>query len=533
MKIKSAEENLKTILSNAGKRITISNPYNDLYIPIIEIIRTLDYHTFLLSHEKDKKSRELLGLYKFGWSYAFSLFFENFEISDDIPLFALPQIEREWIDSITQHCGSIQLCRQFLSYKKADLFDLIQKTNNSFVFSSLIESNEFEIYDRQSLGYYHSIMNEVLKKKSELIFSKLPKIRKKLNSIVKVFQEQFIQYKATEEIDIFYHDFGYFYLMTTQTIDDFAEDDSFGGIKYKDYLIAVELTISAGLMHRDCCTAICNKTNYKINLRDILTYAFNSEKMFLLISEYLKWDIERVKTVFSCLLVTKENYIHHLNYPGAPCAPYFQLREGTWMRSTFGCLEMPVFFLNRELKRKYNFDYYIAVNRREERFRNQLYELLKHNQIVSVNENVIIKEGRRVITDIDAVLFDKKNCILALFQLKWQDPYSTSMSERFSKISNLIPKSVEWIDKIQDWISKNDSQTILKTCKLGYNEIRNIHLFVIARHHMNFTKQSLDHRANWASWYQLLEATAKIKDTQENNAISRLAEKLNFFSPKE
>jgi len=527
-------EKLESILLEEEKKIRLSYSSKNMVFPLIEIIRSLDYHTCILGTEtNDETKSELLELYKFGWSQAYKTFFKEFNLTDRIPFFEFEKEQREWIDSTIQYSGSIQFCKKFLNYHKADLLDLMSEGKDTFKFSYLVDRNGIEYFDRISLKYYHSLMNKVLEPKRILLLKKMPEIREQLFSIVSAFQNIFIQYKATKEIDLFYSKLGYHHLMTTQVIDDFNEDDSFGNLKYKDFLDVVELSIKNAKMHRDCCLTLCQKTNYKVNLRNILSYGFGSKSMFQLASQNLNWDEDKVREAFSGLLLSKENYHYHLDHSGCTSAPYFELGPGTWMRSTFGCIDMPVFFLNRELKRKYESDYFKAVNRREERFRNQLYSFFDQPQIITVKENINIKKRGKIHTDIDAVIYDKERKVLGLFQLKWQDPYSKSMKERFSKISNLIPKSIEWIEKINTWLTNNETKEILKTCNLENDEINEVYLFVIVRHHVNFTNQKLDKRANWCSWFQLIEASTKVKDLSNSNPIAELSAKLSFFSPEE
>ena len=528
-----SKEKLSLVLANEVERIKASYPSCDISFALVEIIRGLDFQTFILNHNlSNPDNQKLIERYKFGWSLAYSIFFEKLNPTDDIPLFTFGKENREWVDSVIQHSASIQLCEQFLLFEKAGLVELNMESEETFIFSHLLENPGLEYYDRASINYYFSIVNKVLEKKNKQVIKKLPEIRKRLKSIVHNVHDKFIAYKATEEVDLFYREFGYLYLMTTQIVDDFKHDDTFGGIKYGEYLDAIELCMKATIMHRDCCMALCKKTNFKVNLRDVLTYLFPAERLISNVANHLGWSKEKVFTVLSTLSINKENYIFHLSYPDSPCAPYFQISENIWMRSIYGCLEMPVFFLNRELKRRFKYDYDNAVNNRELRFRNELYSLFPQERIVSVHSNVNIIIKGKVLTDIDAVLYDRERKVLGLFQLKWQDSYSSSMRERYSRISNLIPKSVEWIDKVQKWIMNSEPKKILKTCKLNYDEIEDIHLFVISRHHMNFTSQTLDKRAIWASWFQLIEASAKVKDQSNSNPIVELAVKLKFFSPE-
>jgi len=46
--------------------------------------------------------------------------------------------------------------------------------------------------------------------------------------------------------------------------------------------------------------------------------------------------------------------------------------------------------------------------------------------------------------------------VAKIFQLKWQEMYGASMKERYSRINNLYPKVVEWIDKVESWINESD-----------------------------------------------------------------------------
>ncbi|MEX0314169.1 MAG: hypothetical protein AB3N18_08325 [Allomuricauda sp.] len=475
----------------------------------------------------------MLQKYRFGWSLAFSKFYENYQPQHNIPLFAWEPELREWIDSVIQHAGSIELCKQFLDYAKADLVTVTNE-GHSFNFRYKSNTTPYEYYEKKSLEYYFSTVSKHLEEKSKMIVEGVEEMRKSLQTIVKVEHNEFMSYAATPKIDEFYSKWGYLYLMTTTIVEDFAEDDKFGNHVYKDYLDFVEGIFKTGIMHRDCSMALAKKTSHKIYLRNILTYTFNKSSFVKRYSDYMSWPEEKTAEILSAFTLTPENYEFHLKHPGATVPPYFQLGHDTIMRSTTGCLDKPLLFLHRELKRKYHKDYFEAVNEREQRFKNQLYSLFPWDSILKLPDNINIKIGSRS-TDIDGVLYDTERSILGLFQLKWQDVFATSMKERFSRITNLIPKSVEWIDKIEDWTKSNDEKTILNSLKIPkeHKEIKEIYLFVISRNHVHFTNQALDNRATWASWYQVIEACSKIKDLSNSNPIGELALKLRMFYPEE
>jgi len=528
-----AKDSLKEILEEEKKYVKGIYPSNDTSFLLIEIIRSLDYNMYLLNHDIDIPQKKwLMDKYKFGWGLAFSTFYEVYKPDDYIPLFAFNKTNKELIDEIIQHCGSIQTCYLYLDFCKANLMSVEQKSDTNFTFYN--ETNEpKEYYERLSLEYYFSIMNKILEDQTEQIMESLPSIRLDLQKIVNLVHGDFISYQATEEMDLFYSDFGYLYLNTTQIIDDFDGEDEFGGIKYKEYLNFVQEQMSAALMHRDCCMALAEKTAHKVFMGNILTYAFSKRRYLNGLSEAREIPLEKLQQIISCFTINKENIQYHLKYPGAPPSPFFELGNDTLMRSSYGCLNSPVFFLNRELKRRYEKDYFNAVNNRELRFRNQLYDFFPEDRIIKVERNIIIKNGNES-TDIDAILFDKERKNLALFQLKWQDSFSTSIVERYSRITNLIPKSVEWIDKVERWIHNNDAKSILRTLMIEEvtGQVNDIYLFVISRNHVHFSNQKLDERAIWSSWFQVIEAQAKIKSISNSNPLGDFAARLKFFNPE-
>lgn len=528
----SPEESLKEILINETTRIHESYGDGDAIFGIVELIRSLDYQTYILGHNLRPDDYVLMEKYRYGWALPFSKLYSILNLAD-VPLFSSVKEGLEWADSAIQHGGSIQLCQQLLNYKKAGLTELIINNSNSFTFTHLFDHSA-EYYEHVSLAFYQELVNKILGDKIKALKDNLPSIRRHLQDVVRPMHDQFISYAATDDIDEFYSMFGHLYLMTTQTIDEFDENDKFGDHTYKDFLDVAEFVCTSAIMHRDCCMALAEKTSHKIHIRNILSYVFSLSRFIDLYSEYLGWKKEKLRDVFSGFIIHKENYEYHLGYPKVSPAPYFHIGNDMLIRSSFGSLDRPVFFLNRELKRKYPTDYFNAVNRREDRFRKQLYSLFPQEKIVKIEQNVDIVVGE-ASTDIDAVLYDKVRGTLGLFQLKWQDTFYASMKERFSRITNLIPKSVEWIDKIESWLKANDEATILKTLKINetIGKIETIHLFVISRNHVHFTNQPLDKRAVWASWYQVIESDAKIKDPSGSNPISELAAKLTFFSPEQ
>lgn len=526
-----ADSILNNILDQETNRIKGSFQGDPLFA-IIEIIRSLDYQSFTLGHNLRPTDLSLLGKYQYGWSLAFRIFYNELSLTDNVPLYHTTKQNETWANSIIQHAGSIQTCRQLLDLVKASLMALTQPSEKSFCFQSEFEY-DIEQYEKYSLAFVHKLKENILLFRIKSMSSELPKIRKELEKIVEVTHDHFISYRATEKFDKFYTEFAYLYTMTTKVLDDFSEDDTFGPFTYGNLLDFAFDIVKAGLMHRDCCMALAEKTKHQVYLRDLLTHAFSIDKFTKVYAQYIDGHPDDARQLLSCFVIDKENFQHHLDYPKAVPAPFFKLGNDTVLQSSIGCLENPIFFLNRELKNRYPKDYFNAVNRREIRFRNQLYSLFDQENIIKIHENIVLKFGSKILTDIDAILFDKETKTLGLFQLKWQDTFSTNFRERFSRITNLVPKSIEWIDRVQGWLSQVDPKNALETLKIpGETKINTCHLFIIARNHVHFTNVPLDERAIWASWHQIIEARAMVKTISGSSPISAFAANLKAFSPE-
>lgn len=159
------------------------------------------------------------------------------------------------------------------------------------------------------------------------------------------------------------------------------------------------------------------------------------------------------------MTINEANIVAHRTDDKEFSPPFIKVGKRFVLRSIKGCLRSSVYFLQSELKSRYPKDYFKWINERESFFRKQLYDLFDSERVVRIERNIEINSNK-IRTDIDAVLFDKKTKSLGLFQLKWQDKYSSDLVARRSRISNFYPKAIEWVDKMDNWVSLNNSKEI-------------------------------------------------------------------------
>ncbi|MEW5938855.1 MAG: hypothetical protein AB1750_04280, partial [Chloroflexota bacterium] len=193
----------------------------------------------------------------------------------------------------------------------------------------------------------------------------------------------------------------------------------------------------------------------------------------------------------------------------------------------------PFMFLLRELRRRYRSEWDNAVNFREKVFRDNLYALFPSDRFYKLERNAVIKSGETVITDIDALIFDRQTGEVGIFQLKWQDYIGNSMRERESKKGNLLKTGNQWIEKVFEWLSNIESETLAQTIGVNKNDVGKIkafRVFMLGRNSAFFSGDwKPDTRAAWGMWYQVLRCMSNLQNY--NNPIESLFHELQKDSP--
>jgi len=520
-------------------KVLENNFGGESYWAIQNIVRRIDF-ILPLFWRRDGWSEQEIETYReffnYGWAPILKQYYTDINLNVYQPFPLMTDEMVSWADSNIQFSGKIEFCKQLLSYEKAGLITITSPIENEFTFSYLHKSTGIEQFDKMSMDFYkEQIVERIITEKKKAKPFDEEKIKEELRKIIKNPDEKMISYETTPEIDEYYNQQGHYHILRLQGYDDFATTDKFGGIEYWKYVDIIELVTGTALMHMEACFELV-KMNPNVNLMNILSYTHFKDKTISTYSNYLGMSEDKIEQIFSCLTLSKENFDYYLEYPSTPPPMYFQVSDNLTIRSIAGCLSNPFSLLNRELKRKFRSDYDKAVNRREDRFRKELFVFFPDKRIIKVPREINISFNG-IKTDIDAVVFDSKTGTLGIFQLKWQDPFAKDMTERYSRMSNLFPKANEWVSKMKFWATNNTSKTIFNSLQINSQlkeriEIKEICCFVISRNQMNFTGMEIaDESVAWSSWHQLIESQAKIK-TDIDDPIREMFVKIKSFSPE-
>jgi hypothetical protein len=249
--------------------------------------------------------------------------------------------------------------------------------------------------------------------------------------------------------------------------------------------------------------------------------------------ERFELNQDEMNQVLSCFTLSQDNYQDYLAISYAAPPPYVRMSSTQTIRSVNGCLNNPFQFLNFELKRQFQADYFEAVNRREDRFRKDLFNAFEEAQIIKVPREVNIKvNGQK--TDIDAVVYDKQTKTLGLFQLKWQEPFAHSLKKRRNS-SGEFYKANKWVDRVWTWLDALDDKALLNSLQINElcpeaKEVGDVFVFVVGRYAGHFTTGEPDDRAVWGSWWQIMANLGRVR-AEINDPIAAMALALDFMKP--
>ncbi|MEB1260583.1 hypothetical protein VDQ16_10295 [Xanthomonas campestris pv. campestris] len=103
---------------------------------------------------------------------------------------------------------------------------------------------------------------------------------------------------------------------------------------------------------------------------------------------------------------------------------------------------------------------------REEWMREHLYGMFGGKRYIRFPGNLKLRRGGAVLTDIDAIIYDKQTGDVGLFKLKWQDYSTNDVRQLRSKAANLSAELVDWSGKVKSWLNENGASALDMSLRL-------------------------------------------------------------------
>lgn len=326
-----------------------------------------------------------------------------------------------------------------------------------------------------------------------------------LNRRVDVLGDWGIQYSTTAAIDDYFLEWGQVYLRRMWSQDLLGPDDRIGGAEFRDYL-GVLAALGGRAQKHLCLAMILKRRHPKLDIRNLLTTFSPYTSFVTRLAAHLNADTVQIQKLLSSLTLDPSNRDIHTTSPDTAWAPIVRGSHDNCILPLYGLEINPFLFLLTDLQAKYPKDWSAAANNRERRWFTDLRLLFPPSRW-QVKENLKLRAGSKIVTDIDFIAYDSRFNEIAVFQLKWQQPVGIDNRRRRSAGKNLVSEADAWVTAVGAWIDQHGVDELAGRAGFLARPGLRLHVFVIARYNAFFSGYvGKSEEAVWADWNHLMKA---------------------------
>ena len=289
------------------------------------------------------------------------------------------------------------------------------------------------------------------------------------------------------------------------------------------------------------CEALIEK-HPDIRMDDILTITASRDERIDSIMGALNWfgtrfenyrNIDRAgaETLYKVLSLRRDNT--DLVASGFMAVPMMVEFSDTAIADCVSGLQAePITFLLESLRYNFPGEFDRHQRTREASMQRALRRMLAQEfPELTFRENIRIRRGRQVATDIDLVVIEPGTATAMLLQLKHQDAYSGDMKRRNSRSRRLVAETSGWLSAVQSWLAEAGPLEIASTLQLKQTSaIHRFHIVAVCRNYAHFLHPLAEHpQFAYANWMQFHDALVRMRPQGDLRTLSGLFGVLRRF----
>ncbi len=362
---------------------------------------------------------------------------------------------------------------------------------------------------REDLAWWANALARMYEYERQELAGENVAVQQQLEAFVRQWQTDIPLYRTTQEIDDYYTRLGQLRVKTMACQFLYPDSTLIGGCTVELYRSVLSVLIGLALKNLDVCRAYVAQ-HPSSSLRALLTPIHDATALVEALSKTLHVEADTIRHAVETYSLSHENVSYHSSTGGedTPAPPLLRLNEQHLAWSLMGLLRDPLFFLARELKRRYSYEYHTASHVHEVVFRQDLYRLFADKRFVKSAGTIELRGVQGgLTTDVDALIFDRKTGTLALFELKSQDPFAYSHQERLRQRDYFYNAGKQVLACLQ-WLNRNGANALLT--RLDQSQVKRLkvqktYIFVLGRYLAHFfDAPPFYRRAAWGTWPQVL-----------------------------
>jgi hypothetical protein len=527
------QSELRQLVRTEEQRVLDSFPHPERRVAVLELVRSADLLFLWLDSYGAKLSpaeQEAQTFQIYGCNRVLQLFVDESCQHSMVPLFPSTKPLREWARVALIVCGRIAVVERLLDCEHAGLGRFTTK-GSEIHFDYEDQSIGFEDIEGEEFNWLRSYIVKHDESKMKSLIEIESEIEKLMKPLVRTWRKHYIAYSTTPEIDTYYQHRGILVCRQMFGQDTFKGDTPFGRLQFDHYRATVATIVGWMLKHLQFARLLKKKVA-GLETANVVTIHQEKDVLAKYLASALEIDLTDAQQSLKTLTLTADNK-RQLCVPRGVPPPLIELGKEHVVKSVAGCLDAPFYFMTASLRHDYRDDWDRAVSGREGVFREELYSLFPQDQLVCVPHSVTIRLGNTVLTDIDAAIFDPRNHMAGLFQLKWQEPFGPSIRARESRKRNFLQETAAWVGRIFEFLDLANARNIADSFGLKLKvaeQIKSFRIFVVGRNFSHFSGQHPpDDRAAWGLWPQVLRLAAE--EYNHTNPIAGLYDGLMRDSP--
>ncbi|HEV7235618.1 MAG TPA: hypothetical protein VGN15_05515 [Ktedonobacteraceae bacterium] len=534
----SKQEQLCQLIDEEQERIRLTFPaHRGSAVVALTSARDWHYLTLLdtLNAATQGATAHTSYLYSSGWHKALQFCFGTATEPPYVPPLVTASTLNAWADQVLLECDRLAEGEQVLAHCETGFMSMQQGGQKDFSVWIASKKMPTEWRAREDIAWWTNALAKTYERELRELAVEKGSIQQQLDAFASKWQADVAVYRTTQEIDDYYMRLGMVRVKSMACHFLYPAQTLIGGRTVELYGNVLAVLIGYALKHLDLCRAFIVQ-HPSCTLRALLATPHAAVALIEAVSETLGVDSAAIRRVVDAYCLYHENVSYHCSVAGTPAPPLLRLDEQHLVWSLTGLLSEPFFFLTRELKRRHSYEYHTASHLHEEVFRQDLYQLFSDKRFVRSADSVELRGVQGdLTTDVDALIFDRKTGVLALFELKSQDPFAYSRQERIRQRDYFYNAGKQVLACVQ-WLNRNGANVLLTRLdpKLVKRlKVQKTYIFVLGRYLAHFFDgPEFDRRAAWGTWPQVLRLVNEVPfGAEDANPIQSLYNKLMKDTP--
>lgn len=482
------------------------------FVLFIEAVRAMDYwgiHAQLSSAGKEG-SEQSLDLMYWGWNRAVSELFEPLEQPGAFPLMESSQRSRGFAAGLMQEFGKVSLLRRLADMSERGIMEIARDGDEFRVrmtedaraqFADSLESDRLkaakERLPSSSAGWKMASMRDALRfpgmPGAHFALADAPVkrwLRSDIEELIKPLVRPWdtgrgvmVAYDARIEVDKHYLAEALALATVWREDSGIHADAKLGSITGADVAGVGAALISLHSKHVGC-VLVASKLFSQVSVPQSLTIWGPKSALEESISIISGRPAPVVRAALSAVAMTSEQAKKLASY-STPLIPLlFDLGNGFILRPVSCLTRNPFTAVRTQCQWQDSRAEHAVAADREDWMRSHLYGMFGGARYACFPGNLKLRRASSLLTDIDAVVYDRLTGDVGLFQLKWQDYSTNDVRQLRSKAANLSAELVDWSGKVKSWIEEHGISALDQSLRLKHKRreaVKSAFLFAISR----------------------------------------------------